>query len=618
MWEQRLFDTKESYYINPFEKIASLVPPPPASPCRGGILADDMGMGKTMMMLCLIAYRKYVSSSNDQGSTLIVCPLSLLHQWKQEIENRFVSQTLSVFVYYGDDRDLSRINTDVVLTTYGVLTSEYDKPNKGLLLSTDWNRVILDEAHSIKNRNTIYFKSSLAISATHRWCLTGTPLQNSLEDLYSLLCFLQCQPWSRLAWWTRVITRPFEQGDENALVRLKVILQPLLLRRTKRTLDRYGKSIVDLPAKTIQLVRLQLRSEERAFYQAVYDRSRAEFNGFVASGSTMSNYMAIFALLLRLRQACNHPLLALGRDSKQVQDTNASVYVQREANETVHNYFMRIATQLQSPSQTPSSYIQNVLTQIQEEGIEAQECPVCLDPPHNGVLTSCAHLLCEMCLRQSIQNDPENGCPVCRVPVQLDEVYSLTTQHDKHVQDVSSLYMSSKLEQLLQDLELIRQQDQDEKQKVVVFSQWTHMLEMIGHVLSRNGFGHVIFHGGMTLEKRQHVLSEFTNNPSIDVLVISLKAGGVGLNLTRASFVILFDPWWNPSIEEQAIDRVHRLGQTRSVLVKRYIVQESVEEMMLQLQARKQTLAQHVLGTTKSINKGQESLQMEDLLAFFQ
>lgn len=679
-----------------------------------------------MMMLSLIAYRKHFSDvaipnsedanargdeSTESTRTLIVCPLSLLHQWKNEIQERFRANTLKVYVYYGDERDnaLSSLKrSDVVLTTYGVLSTEHErtagKSSEGVLARTKWNRVILDEAHSIKNRMTNYFRACSSLQAQHRWCLTGTPIQNSLDDIFSLLCFLQYEPWSRVAWWKRVISKPYENGeDASALGRLKAVLTPVLLRRTKHSKDKQGRHIVQLPPKHVELVKLEFPPDERAFYQAVYDKSRAEFNGYVSSGSAMSSYVAIFALLLRLRQACDHPLLALGRNFEQVASvsrdggeggstgsSSLSSQFRPQPNETMESYYSRISAQLQQDMRATTSvlnsqqkvttdgptgngaddqtdhsgsgggltkaYIDSVMAQV-EDGLESQECPICLDPPVNGVLTPCAHLMCDQCLRDSLANDPENGCPVCRTAVDISKVFLLppppslepsspsTQVRDKNTMmtvtdattdsltiandDSTALstaengtrFLSCKLRQLVRDLELIRRENTaaEKKRKVVVFSQWTFMLEMIADVVGSRGFGHCMFHGSMSQEKREQVLTKFAKDPAIDVLVISLKAGGVGLNLTCASVVILMDPWWNPGVEEQAIDRIHRLGQTEDVIVKRYVVGETVEDMILQLQQRKEKLAKHVLVVAKAHeDKRQERLNLDDLKRFFQ
>ncbi|GMF55895.1 unnamed protein product [Phytophthora fragariaefolia] len=619
------------------------------------------------------------------GQTLVVCPLSLLHQWKNEVQERFLPNTLSVHVYYGDDRDngtglniASFSKSDLVLTTYGVLSAEFEKG--GALTATEWNRVILDEAHSIKNRATGYFKTCSAIKATHRWCLTGTPIQNTLDDMFSLLCFLQYQPWSRVAWWKRVITKPYEDGDDiNALGRLKVILTPILLRRTKHSRDKQGRMIVQLPPKHVDLVELEFSPDERAFYQAVYDKSRAEFNGFVASGSAMTSYVAIFALLLRLRQACDHPLLALGKDVEQalesvdkkaVSGTAARSAFQPQQNESTEAYYQRIAAQLQKDMQASNrtqllengddstdkeggsaggltaSYIQSVIAQV-EDGLDSQECPICLDPPQDAVLTPCAHVLCDQCLRDSLANDPENGCPVCRTVVDIAKVFKLPPPASKAKEEEDSNtadsgkdglpdlkqaaaadddgtgFESAKLQQLLRDLKAIKLENErtaapEQRRKVVVFSQWTSMLDMVSQLLRRHGFSHRAFNGALSQEQRERVLTTFAKDPSVEVLVISLKAGGVGLNLTCASVVILLDPWWNPGVEDQAVDRVHRLGQTQDVLVKRYVVRDTVEDMILQLQQRKEKLARHVLVATKAADERRgERLNLDDLRSFF-
>lgn len=659
-----------------------------------------------MMMLALIAYQTHFNSSTHErkGSvtrpkTLIICPLSLLHQWKIEIQERFRKDTLRVHIYYGDERGNSAATTgainasDVVLTTYGVLSKEFERQalNQSssliALYAIQWQRVILDEAHSIKNRATTYFKACAELTAKHRWCLTGTPIQNSLDDLFSLLCFLQYEPWSRVAWWKRVIASPYDSGDTaNALGRLKVVLTPILLRRTKNSRDRNGNSIVNLPPKHMERVSLEFSEQERVFYQALYDKSLAEFNGFVATGTTMSSYIAIFALLLRLRQACDHPLLALGRNFEQIsttdgaeanRNTDASLF-QAQPNESMDAYYGRISAQLKQDMQPATSaaadpiaqarrfrngatsspggggltqtYIDHVLAQV-EGGLDSQECPICLDTPDNGVLTMCAHVFCERCLQESLANDPENGCPVCRTTVDISKVFSLRVPESAEINESSKVpvgddattepkvepdsasdqnsrvaFQSAKLKQLLHDLKAIRAEDQErqtsdpsaKKRKVIVFSQWTTMLEMIVELLTKHGFSTSMFHGALRQDAREQVLTQFAKDPAADVLVISLKAGGVGLNLTCASVVILMDPWWNPGVEDQAIDRVHRLGQTEDVLVKRYVVKDTVEDMIQTLQQRKEALAKHVLVKGQdSDDKRSERLTLDDLKSFF-
>ncbi|CAM9896259.1 unnamed protein product, partial [Laminaria digitata] len=198
---------------------------------------------------------------------------------------------------------------------------ERRRPGTGLL-GLRWRRVILDEAHSIRNTNTDQqSRACLLLEADQRWAVTGTPIQNSLDDMFALLSFLRHEPWSDRGWWRKVIADPYKDGDVEALRRLKTVLAPILLRRTKNTLDSRGRPIVELPPKKVEIVRLQLSPEEREFYEALKQRSKVEFEGYVAAGTVMKSYIAILTLLLRLRQArlyttiaCNHPFLVLGRE----------------------------------------------------------------------------------------------------------------------------------------------------------------------------------------------------------------------------------------------------------------------------------------------------------------
>ncbi|TDH66308.1 hypothetical protein CCR75_007378 [Bremia lactucae] len=626
------------------------------------------------MMLSLVAYQKYIREEqsamvNDNylgrvnaklsGKSLVICPLSLLHQWKNEAQERFRAKTLSVYVYYGDDRDEkaglcvgSITKCDLVLTTYGVISAESEK--NGILANFEWSRIILDEAHSIKNRATGYHKACLNLRATHRWCLTGTPIQNSLDDIFALICFLQYEPWNQVALWKRVIKKPYDDGDEvNALGRLKSLLTPILLRRTKHSRDKHGNLIITIPPKRIDLIELEFSKDERAFYQAVFDKSRAEFNGFVASGAASTNYVAIFALLLRLRQACNHPFLALGKKSVLKPDERRNMALTTKSafrpcqNEGADAYYNRIAAHLQTDMQasrntsysakslTPS-YIQNILAQV-EDGSCSEECPVCLDPPQDAILTPCGHVLCDKCLRDSLASDLDNGCPLCRSVVDLAKVFKLmpaesSTQTEGSQAGINTDFIlpratnedefeSVKLQQLLRDLQAIKVGNNkfpQQRRKVVIFSQWMSMLHMVSKLLTRHSFTHCMFHGGLSQEARERVLAKFANQPEVEVLVISLKAGGIGLNLTCASVVILLDPWWNPGVEEQAIDRVHRLGQMQDVIVKRYVVKNTVEDTILLLQQRKKNLANHALVVGKAHDERQrDRLDLDDMRIFF-
>eukprot|EP01038_Epipyxis_sp_PR26KG_P014903 gene14903-20043_t len=259
--------------------------------------------------------------------TLIICPLTLINQWSEEIRLKVKKEySLSIYMYYGSDRNNNlkgkKLNEfDVVLSSYGILNSEarqYELLNQSTekvskqckLFSTEWHRVILDEAHTIKNCNTDVAQASCLIKATHRWALTGTPVQNSLDDVYSLIKYLHHEPWDQVRWWKKVITDPFTAGDTRGLSVLRGLLKEVMLRRTKDEKDRQGQSIVQLPTKHCFIIKVELYPEEREFYEALLRRSKAISHQY--DSDRKNRYAALFTLLLRLRQASVHPYLVIG------------------------------------------------------------------------------------------------------------------------------------------------------------------------------------------------------------------------------------------------------------------------------------------------------------------
>lgn len=270
---------QESFYVNPYSGEMSLDFPCQEQHCLGGILADEMGLGKTIQMLSLIhshksdlvVHHSEQSAKSAHGSyrtlprsfdspatafapktTLVIAPMSLLAQWQSEAENASEEGTLKSIVYYGNDKidnlqslccesNLSSA-PDVIVTSYGVVLSEFSQiksrlgakePPKGLF-SLNFFRIILDEAHTIKNRQSKTAKACYELSAEHRWVLTGTPIVNRLEDLFSLVRFLRVEPWNNFSFWRTFITVPFESKDfMRALDVVQTVLEPLVMRRTK-------------------------------------------------------------------------------------------------------------------------------------------------------------------------------------------------------------------------------------------------------------------------------------------------------------------------------------------------------------------------------------------------
>lgn len=242
------------------------------------------------------------------------------------------------------------------------------------------------------------------------------------------------------------------------------------------------------------------------------------------------------------------------------------------------------------------------------------DCPVCLCPPIKTVITCCAHLFCQSCILKTLKH-LNARCPMCRHPLSKSDLFlapeSQSTLEDDLKSVSSNRPISSKVSTLLKLLFLSKKQDPSTKS--VVFSQFRKMLVLLEEPLKAAGFNILRLDGSMTMKKRADVIREFARaDPDApNVLLASLKAAGVGINLTAASRVYLFDPWWNPGAEEQAMDRVHRIGQQREVRVVRLVVKGSIEERIMELQEKKRRLASGAFG--KKGAKEQNQMRVEDL-----
>ncbi|PRP86023.1 SNF2 superfamily RAD5 protein [Planoprotostelium fungivorum] len=584
---------------------------------RGGILADEMGMGKTIEVLSLVLTNKWEerqgTSDRDEyvpsRATLIVCPLSVLNQWHQEMKNHTVEGHLSIYVYHGNgrNRDASALSKhDVVLTTYTTLAGEIpaetkasranadstkrkrEKQEQGCpLMDVNWFRIVLDEAHTIKDRNTRTAKAAFELKSERRWAVTGTPIQNKLDDLFSLLHFLRVESYGDYSCWSRDIMRAIRNKNESGFNRLQNILGSILLRRTKdQKVD--NAPIVSLPPRIVRLRAIPFRIDEDAFYRQLWDSSKTQFDSLISSGKILENYAHILELLLRLRQSCDHPALVKARNEGGLEDLRALARTLSAANR--------------------EEQIANLRT-VAAQGVRYcdETCAECVEPVDNAMVTLCGHIFCKSCLEPALQMSP--SCPICRRNLNVtSDVISVAKPNSrkkekslKETIDMSNWMTSSKIDALLQEL---TQLPEESCIKSIVFSQWTSMLDLCEISLAKVGIRFVRLDGGMSQAQRDASVKQYREDPRVRVFLISMKAGGLGLNLVTGSNVYLLDPWWNPASEDQAIDRVHRLGQTRPVHVTRFIIKDSIEERIVELQERKKTMAQGALGmNTKELRQ---------------
>lgn len=692
LWERRYLSNPSktkalSFYVQPIFGAAMASPPEPPRACRGGFLGDSMGLGKTIMMLALIQSSLQNEEEGSAGPTLIVSPLSLLIQWQGEIESK---TNLSYRTYYGDGKQGGDFNANVVLTTYGSLQSEWLAFSKAPpstqhigLLTQNWKRVILDEAHCIKNTSTVASKACCMLRAERRWCVSGTIIQNSLDDVYALLKFLRHEPWCQHSFWKAAISSKLRdtcdnpQAKQEALDRVRRLLGPIILRRTKASLDENGKPILTLPPVETRDIAVHFSPAEREFYDALQRKSLSLFQGFVRNGAATKSWLAIFSLLHRLRQTCDHVALTvkshLDEDEwasqiTQGQDTpkkefsgNKDTIDQKFLNELMGKFRIMQASGKNEKKSEGVPYAANIANMLNEavenkSEILKEECSICLDPIalHDSVITPCFHIFCKDCLvgvlrppREKEQHNPTSQsssvalrlpagpCPVCNEIIDTSKILRLSNScgHISTSYLLTSLVhptlvgpregdgaarqtletavqgsSSSKLVAILQELENVWEEEPGSK--VLIFSQFLGFLDLMEKSFKKNQIPFARLDGKLSLKERMGVLKSFgddqsdgkqggvgtTNKKIGSVLLISMKAGGVGLNLVAANTVFIADRWWNAAVEDQCVDRIHRIGQTaKKVRIRKFYVANSVEERIVELQRRKKNVANEVL-----------------------
>uniref|UniRef100_A0A8B9Q0K5 Helicase like transcription factor n=1 Tax=Apteryx owenii TaxID=8824 RepID=A0A8B9Q0K5_APTOW len=623
-WEER-----NNFYYNILTNFAVKERP---KNVLGGILADDMGLGKTLTTIALIltnfqdgkplpvekitttscvipedkgfgsvlvasptplkrktkrkgtasiqsAEKKY--SEDNPRTTLIICPLSVLSNWIDQFEQH-TSQDfhLNVYIYYGSDRNKDPAilsDQDVVLTTYNILAtdygvSKYDSP----LHKIKWLRIVLDEGHTIRNPNAQQTKAVLSLEAHRRWVLTGTPIQNSVKDLWSLISFLKLKPFTDREWWHRTIQRPVTMGTPGGLRRLQSLIKSITLRRTKTSKVK-GKPILELPERKVLIQHVTLTEEERQVYQSVKKEGKAAINRFFSEGTVLAHYADILGVLLRLRQLCCHPHLC----------TNTS-------------------SSFSAGNNTPEELRQMLVTKMKlvlSSGSD-EECAVCLESLTLPVITHCAHVFCKPCIYEVIRSEqPNASCPLCRNELRVEHLVECPLEEEldssNGKKDDQEWISSSKINALMHALIELRKENPTTK--CLVVSQFTTFLSLIENPLKKSGFAFTRLDGSMAQKKRVEAIQCFQSSQagSPTIMLLSLKAGGVGLNLTAASRVFLMDPAWNPAAEDQCFDRCHRLGQKYNVIITKFIVKDSVEENMLKIQNKKRELAAGAFATKK-------------------
>ncbi|KAI3472979.1 hypothetical protein Pfo_030030 [Paulownia fortunei] len=621
---------------------------------------------------------KAFHSRRPTAGTLIVCPASVLRQWARELDEKVTDEAkLSVLIYHGGNRTkdpAALAKYDAVLTTYAIVTNEV--PKRPLVEEDDdeqkdGEQYGLSSAFSMEKKrkkssaNKKFKKGKkdidmsafdsncgtlarvkwsrvnssgwacCSLRAKRRWCLSGTPIQNSVDELFSYFRFLRYDPYDKYKTFGSSIKALISRDSVKGYKKLQVVLRNIMLRRTKGTLID-GEPIITLPPKKVHLTRVEFSLEERTFYNKLEADSRKQFKAYAAAGTVNQNYANILLMLLRLRQACDHPLLVKGFSSDPVGKVSSEM-----------------------AKMLPRDLLVNLLKQLETS---LAICLVCRDPPENAVVTMCGHVFCYQCVSDHLTGE-DNTCPApeCKEQLGADVVYSRSTLRRCICDNIDgdtpvsyelgeksivlqSKYISSKIKSALEILkshcisksqsselyDLVRYDgdasssaglylDSESRgpEKAIVFSQWTSMLDLVEMSLKNSCISYRRLDGTMSIAARDKAVKDFNTNPEVDVMLMSLKAGNLGLNMVAACRVILLDLWWNPTTEDQAVDRAHRIGQTRPVTVSRLTIKDTVEDRILALQEDKRKMVASAFGEDQSGGHATR-LTVEDLRFLFE
>lgn len=654
-WQRKKDRFGSVVYYNVVTNQTQREQPPPT---LGGILADMMGLGKTLSVLSLITKtldaaerwsqlppvqprappeRKPQNASqyashqfevprpasfdltplrHNAKATLLLCPLSTVTNWEEQIKQHIKPGTITYHIYHGPNRikDAAQLaQFDLVITTYGSVVSELNsriKKKRGIypLEEIAWFRIVLDEAHTIREQNTLAFKSVCRLQANRRWAVTGTPVQNKLEDLAALLAFLRLKPFDERSKFLQFIIQPFKMADPEIVPKLRVLIDTITLRRLK---DK-----IHLPARTDEVIRLDFSPEEQRVYdwfaKTAQDRVRvltgqAIGQDRIVGGRTMIH---ILRSILQLRLICAHGKDLLNdEDLADLQGMTADTPIDLDSDD-----------EDQRPVLSEKKAYE--MLYLMQEG-NSDNCSRCNckfgaaeeDDPESdrqddvlGYMGRCFHTYCPSCIK--LLRNEQNGCDEC---ARLDKSSCVELRRRRADLEHESRVAKNKggtgkvipddryngphtktralIEELLANKERSAMCPAESPFKSVVFSGWTSHLDLIQIALDSAGITYTRLDGKMSRPARNAAMDAFRDDPSVQVILVSIMAGGLGLNLTAGNSVFVMEPQFNPAAEAQAVDRVHRLGQTRAVRTVRFIMKDSFEEKMLQLQDKKKKLA---------------------------
>ncbi|KAF6825208.1 WD domain-containing protein [Colletotrichum plurivorum] len=583
----------------------------------GGIIADPMGFGKTLAMISLIAsdsqYLALYETSDlsrvlreeSCGLTLVIVPPALLGTWEEELSSHTEHMRLPYVLHYGKSRptDISQLaNTAIVLTTYDTVSAEWRlgrNRESTNLFTVRWRRLVLDEAHIIRNSESQKARAVCALDSVSRWAVTGTPIQNHLNDLAALLKFLSVYPYSDKRTFDADVSNLWNSGRaEEAVKRLKRLAGCLLLRRPKKT--------IQLPTRQDLACYVEFQPDERELYNQVRNQTIARLDEALLEsrqGTRPGSYITVLQQIEAMRMVCNLGLLFPSRH-------DASLMTGKKPNVETWEHIAQGAFNLR----------------LEIGSIECIVCSFSLDATNNSLndnetaralFTRCLGLICPSCVQRSshggamqpiLRCSHERPCPIAPVTTSPASLEALPVPLSLG-SFATATYLPTKVKSLVTDLKM-----QPTDVKIVVFSTWRTTLDVVEAGLNQAGIPALRFDGKVPQRERQSVVDQFRHDPNVRVLLLTLSCGAVGLTLTAATRAYLMEPHWNPTLEDQALARIHRLGQEKEVKTLRFYVRDSFEESVVKNQNLKRELAGILLAPGGVANTQLEHLEVSILV----
>ncbi|KAI0883701.1 SNF2 family N-terminal domain-containing protein [Annulohypoxylon maeteangense] len=540
----------------------------------GGIIADPMGLGKTLSMISLVATDidaryglRALDTERGIGTTLIIIPPPLIGTWEEQLNEHVFGDCLKYCRHHGKTRlkDLTELeNVNVVLTTFHTVSAEWSADASAadsILFSVRWRRVILDEAHFIRNGNSRMSRAVCALESECRWAVTGTPIQNRLTDLATLFKFVRVHPYSDPRRFESDISNLWKSGEEEEAVRrLKRLSAFLLLRRPKGT--------INLPARQNLLLPVDFNHEERQVYDSmrnqVITRIDEALHG-ISGVPRASSYRNALQQIESLRLFCNLGLRYHSRhksDGGLLPSSEEWLKVAQRTFDSQREITPISCRQCSSVAEPTAEWLNEPST-----------------TRRSAQFFECLKFVCGDCMDKLNRSGHSMTCghnPSCAVAAVSTNSTALEETPDLEAAEMGTSFTSlpSKIKALVADLK-----NKPTGVKCVIFSTWRLTLDVVQAGLSNAGIRSTRFDGKVPQKDRQSVIDNFRADPSVRVMLLTLSCGAVGLTLTVASRAYLMEPHWNPTLEEQALARVHRLGQEKEVTTQVMQVQESKKQL---------------------------------------